>query len=177
VIFATSDAKTLRGSVEDALELIRLYDPHQLVRLKRHVRGVLVFGTHGGEAEWRGEAKLIRLFEDYVARPPLAADLADVLVHEAAHAWLEDRGCEYLEGRRHRIEAICVNAQRRFNARVPGRAAAAEHNLRQIEHVLSRPEDWTDSAFRERTLARLRELGTPRSVIALLDKLTKRRAG
>jgi hypothetical protein len=61
---------------------------------------------------------------------------ASILVHEATHARLEQRGLDYGESNRVRIEALCVREQNRWAARLKDRV------LGERLHQDFDPGDW-----------------------------------
>jgi hypothetical protein len=83
-------------------------------------------------------------------------------VHEATHAWLDHLGFSYTPGRRARIEAICYRAEAAFAREIPECQDVAREYEMCAQLVLEQPdEEWSDAAFRSRTIARLVELGVP----------------
>ena len=134
--------------------------------------------TPGGE--WERNTGFILLPEHRAAVPDVR--LAATLVHEATHAWLEAAGFEYAPARRARIEAICFRAEAAFYRRLPeANDFAREEFVRYAEEraaqVRSQPlSHWTESAFRARTIARMRALGAPHWVVKVAERLAARRA-
>jgi hypothetical protein len=123
VLLPTVSAEELFSKVAAALDLLRDHGPRQLARMRRLVSSVLVFGAGsvGPHGEWHREVRRILLSEPIVAKSDtLPVHVACLLVHEISHAWLEHRGCEYVSGRRRRIEAICYRAAARLARRIPG---------------------------------------------------------
>jgi len=61
---------------------------------------------------------------------------ASLLIHEATHAYLENRGIEYDDSRRSRIEELCVKEQNRWAANLEDR------DLGEKLHQDFDPSDW-----------------------------------
>ena len=161
---ATSEA--MLGKLEAALTLLKRHDPRPVAALQKVTDGIFVFGTAGVCAEWWRDARLVVMQDEYLADSGTStAAVAATLVHEATHAWLEHLGFQYTAERRPRIESICFRRELRFARRLPGATDLAA----MIEQQLTRsPEHLTDEAFRERTLAELRQLGVPDWLVRLL---------
>jgi hypothetical protein len=97
--------------------------------------------------------------------------IAATIVHEATHARLESCGIEYVEGMRHRIEAICLRQEIAFAAKLPNGQELQE----AAEHILTLctgPGFWSKTSMRERDLAgsleALRYLGAPEWLLRVL---------
>ena len=145
------------AKVSEAFELVARYDSRSLSRFRRDVAGVLVVRTSGALAEWESAGRFVRLQLAYVKAPGTSAlEIASSLVHEGAHACLHRLGIEYAEVQR--VEGVCFRSQLAFLREVPG----AEQLIANVERQLMRdPGYWTDTAFKERQVAYLRELGFP----------------
>ena len=133
----------------------------------------------GSRGEWQQDARLIRLLERTVVDPAEeSAHVAGTVVHEATHAWLDDRGIAYRPERRRRIEALCIRSEARFASRIPGGAELANYYDTQARKVLAQSDaEWSDAAFRARSLEKLRELGTPHWFLRLLENRVRGPAG
>lgn len=157
----------------EALELLARFDPRRLERIRRHADGILLFGSVGGLAQWVAPARVIVLRGTYVLAPETsAAELASTLVHEGTHAWLESLGISYEPDRRERIEAICFHSELAFARRIPDGGDLVARAGRQLQRA---PEYWADAAFRARTMADLRTLGTPKWLVWLLEQVFRHR--
>ena len=118
---------------------------------------------------WHRDARLVKLTEKYVgAASTHAAHLAATVVHEAAHARLEESGVRYTADQRRRIEAICVRAEARFARRLPGGEELAAYYRDSAARILDDSDErWSDAAFRGRVLKSLLALGTPHWILRL----------
>lgn len=110
-------------TMREAIRLIQFHDPRRFARLKRHIvwisNGVPV---SGGNAELHASEKWCVV--DYFDPAPdtdcrsWAATWACVLIHEATHGLLEQKGFQYDGERRVRIEQICCSEQNGFAKRL-----------------------------------------------------------
>ncbi len=127
---------------------------------------MLVTRTAGNRAEWVSAARLVRLSDSHVGAPSTSSlEIASMLVHEGAHAWMDRLGIPYTEANRARIEAVCFRSELAFLRRVPG----AEDLMAVAERQMTRdPGYWTDAAFTARRVAYLAGLGFPAWLIGLL---------
>jgi hypothetical protein len=168
---STVSAEELFSKVAAALDLLRDHGPRQLARMRRLVSGVLVFGSVGPDGEWHPEARLILLREPNLAKSDThPAQVACLLVHEISHAWLEHRGCEYVSGRRRRIEAICCRAEARLAHRIPGGNELGGYYEFRAQQILSQSDDdWSDAAFRKRAVGNLHILGAPTWLMRFIE--------
>jgi hypothetical protein len=172
VLLPTVSAEELFSKVAAALDLLRDHGPRQLARMRRLVSGVLVFGSVGPDGEWHREVRLILLSEPNVAKSDThPAHVACLLVHEISHAWLEHRGCEYVSGRRRRIEAICCRAAARLARRIPGGNELGGYYEVRAQQILSQSgDDWSDAAFRKRAVGNLHILGAPTWLMRFMER-------
>jgi hypothetical protein len=163
LLLPAAPRRELIEKVDAALQLLARYAPRSHRWLKRYGR-VLVHGAVGPNGEWHRDAALVLLCEAYVAAPSThASHLAATIVHETAHAWLDHHGIQYAPERRRRIEAICLRAEARFAKRLPGGDELAEYYRNAAARILSQSdEEWSDAAFRARSIERLKLLDTPR---------------
>lgn len=154
---------------EVALALMVEYAPRSVLQLRR-CRGVLVFGSGGPRGRWSRNGRLVKVNEEYAASSKThPAHLAATLVHEAAHAWLEDRGVEYEAANRRRIEGVCIRAEARFASRLPGGDELARYYTEFAREIVEgSDEEWSDAAFRRNDIVRLLDAEVPRWVIRLL---------
>jgi len=167
-----SAEEELFSKVAAALDLLRDHGPRQLARMRRLVSGVLVFGSVGPDGEWHREVRLILLREPNLAKSDThPANVACLLVHEISHAWLEHRGCEYVSGRRRRIEAICCRAEARLARRIPGGNELGGYYEVRAQQILSQSgDDWSDAAFRKRADGNLHILGAPTWLMRFIER-------
>jgi hypothetical protein len=136
--------------VEEALRLIRTYDRPRYDRLRRDLDRVWVRLLTAGVAQFSPALRACLIDERFVlAETTDATVLAAAIVHEATHARLWHCGIGYEEGRRQRVEAICIRRELAFARKLPdGRRVRA-----WAEAALAMsPSQWTDTAFRDREL-------------------------
>jgi hypothetical protein len=156
------------GRVQRALELIARYEPRRLARIQRDVRTIC--GMSGGPNEYHrvGRAMVLSLPTVLASSP---ANLAMVIVHEATHGRIDDRGIMYLAENRARIETACVRQEAVFARCLPGGddlAAASDANL-------ANPW-WSDQALVEAQIQKLRAEDVPPWLARLMEGVLKRRA-
>jgi hypothetical protein len=144
--------------VEQALALIRTFDPLRYHRLLRDLERIWIKPLPGGLAVFDQALWICKLDERFVLDAATSIEqIAAAIVHEATHARLARRGFSYTEPVRHRIEAICVRSELRFAKRLPNSDAISE----QADRLLSLCEDaeyWTDAAFEARHEAEVKEV-------------------
>jgi hypothetical protein len=177
-LFAEHPRSELFSKTRAALALISEFDPRQLHRLQRLVAGIFIFDETGPLGAWMRGPKLIRLNEAYIASLDTTdADVAATIVHETMHAWLEARGFEYRAERRRRMEAICFRAEAAFARRLPDGEALGNYYEERAAEVLAQSDgDWSDVAFLEMHVARLRALNMPEWVVEWFARRGGRRA-
>jgi hypothetical protein len=160
------------GRVEEALRLIKVYDPLRYDRLIRDVDRIWVtLVPGGGLGEFRNALRLCALDERFVlADTTRPEQIASTIVHEAAHARLMRCGIGYEAELRARVEAVCFRRERAFAAKLPDGDqvwAQAERSLTGFP-----PDYWTNEAFRDREdqgiADTLRFLGVPDFFIRVL---------
>jgi hypothetical protein len=115
--------------------------------------------------QWESSCGLVRIDIEFLkAKETVPLQIATVLVHEGAHAWLDRMGVDYEVGQRWRIEAVCLRSELSFLRRVPGADWLIEHTQSQLAHGA---EDYTDAARLNRRVAKLRQVGVPEPLIRL----------
>lgn len=158
--------------MESARALLSEYNLRALETLQKQTDGVFVFGTAGANAEWRRDARLVVIQQEYVADFATSpADVAATLVHEATHVSLERLGFHYTAQRRARIEAVCYRRALRFARRLPGASDLVAKPERQL---MRDPVYLTDEAFRGRIIAELRRLGVPNWLVRVIERSSRR---
>jgi hypothetical protein len=148
----------------EAFDLLARYDARRLKRFQRDVVGVIV-EMSAACGQWESSCGLVRIDIEFVkAKETVALQIATVLVHEGAHAWLDRMGVNYDAGQRWRVEAVCLRSELSFLRRVPSADWLIEHTQHQLAHGA---EDYTDAAFLSRRVAKLRQIGVPEPLIRL----------
>jgi len=154
---------TIEAKISEAFALLRDFGPKYLARVKSLADGILLF--HGTDAlgSWTRDARLIQVSQGFIADPETKpVHIAATIVHEATHAWLDHLGFTYTPARRARIEAICYRTESAFARKLPDSEDVAREYEMCAQLVLEQPdEEWSDAAFRSRTVARLVDLGVP----------------
>jgi hypothetical protein len=140
---------TLRR-VEDALNLIKTYDPERYRRLLLDVERIWVAVTVGGIAHFLPTIWACVLDPRLVlSETKTSEDIASVIVHEATHARLWRRGFRYSEDARSRVEAVCFRRERAFATKLPNGEQIRDGADRSLTAYAGQ-EHWTDEARRQR---------------------------
>jgi hypothetical protein len=152
--------------VAEGLKLIRDLDPIRYRRLLGDVKLIWVTAVLGALAQFRNSTSTCEIDERFVVDEETTPEmLASVIVHEATHARLSRMGIGYEEGRRVRVEQVCLRRELAFAAKLPDKAKAGQ----RAEQSLNALPDLSDEAFAEREYAGARDalvyLGVP-SVVA-----------
>ncbi len=168
--------------LEQALLLIRVYDPRRFAQIQQDVQCILVLGDPPTVACWHQALRMIEVDDRYLcADDTSVAALACTLVHEATHARLCRLGFGYEEPKRLQVERICFKTQRAFARRLP----QGEELVREAEEMMASygAEYFSDAGQHARDLQALRNdlqalrnLGCPAWMVRLLDRLAARRA-
>ena len=159
--FFAGDFSLAFSRVEEALRLIKAYDPLRYGHIVRDVDRVWVSLLPGSFGQFRKDLKLCVLDERFVlADTTRPEQIAAAIVHEATHARLIRCGIGYETELRGRVEAICFRRERAFAAKLPNGELArgdAERRLPGYEASRSRIEQGKADA--------LRYLGVPEFLI------------
>jgi len=156
------------GRVQRALELIALYEPRRLDRIRRDVR--MICGISGGPNHYQHVDRMIMLSLPGVLYGS-PAELAMTIIHEATHGRIIDRGIQYDVENRDRIEAACVRQEAAFARCLPGGEALADAELAKLE----RPW-WSDQSLQEGQLQHARAEELPSWFIRMMERSFARRA-
>lgn len=105
-------------SVEEAVGLIRTYDPRRVRRLALDVSRIVLFQSARSAGEYWAFADAIALDVSHVAKQ-VVASVAMTIVHEATHARIEKAGIRY-RSNVERIERRCVAEEIAFARLLPG---------------------------------------------------------
>jgi hypothetical protein len=157
-VFDSLDSDTVaarREVLERGLGLIREFDPSRFRRVQRDLRRIILWDTNeAAEALYFRALRACVLFDGAKLTPVRVATL---VVHEATHARLFNRGIGYAPDSRVRVEQLCNRSEIAFLKRVPG----AEEALRVAEGRLSKPVWYTDEEARSRAAIFLRQSDLP----------------
>lgn len=145
-----------------AVELIARHDRALLLRIRQHVRAILI-GKMGPGFEQKRRICILR-DADLESLP--VERIALQIAHEAAHARFFDAGCDYGPESRARIERYCVRAELRLAQRIPGGKALLDASARQLEDPW-----WSDQQLYERKEAMWRDAGAPNWLLRLGRRL------
>jgi hypothetical protein len=144
------NAEASLNRVEDALRLIKAYDPRRYRRLLRDLERIWVAVIVGGIAHFDASIWTCVLDPRIVLNDAKTSeDIATAIVHEATHARLWRRGFRYSEEVRSRVEAICFRRERAFAAKLPNGEQIRDSANRCLTAYAGR-EHWTDEAFYRR---------------------------
>lgn len=151
--------------VAAALALIERYDPVVLLRLRGHLRAVVVNDSRTGYLPYQ---KLCVLNSQSLDRQT-PGEIALNLAHEVAHAVFHRAGIPYVEPVRTRIEEACVRAEVRLARKLPG----GEDLATSAAAKLNQPW-WSDADLESEREAQLRAAEVPEWVIRLRRRLRTR---
>ncbi len=179
-IFKDEPSCTVR-LIEEALRLIRTYDPARFARLAKDMPGGLhVSPLAGHYAQFNPTLLSCELNSRCFRTVRDPETLASIIVHEATHVRLSRIGIVYHEPVRLRIEAICLRREIAFSRKLPNGEVCA----RQAQHALDNlhVSDYTNSAFtlraallRRRTRRSLRKKGVPIRMLGLMARAFRKR--
>ena len=177
LVSGREERKTVFTKVEEALLLIKKFDPKRFNQIQRLVRCIFVFGDPTARGKWHQDLQTCEIQEEYVRLPDTAiSEIASTIVHEATHARLMRLGIDYQEPKRLRIERLCFKASQAFARRLP--KPDRDRLLQDMEQMLSLDgEYFSDAGQRATDLGALRSLGCPGWLVRLLDWWTARRGG
>lgn len=162
-VIADDRVSPARTAVEEALGLIKRYDPVRYSRLSHDLQRVWVTVLVGNQGEYSHRLRTCKIDTRFVlaeaSRPEL---IASVIVHEATHARLLRCGIGYEEALRARVERACYRQMDAFAAKLPD----GEPVHTWVAQGMALPHDtWTNESMKahydEAAPEALRYLGTP----------------
>jgi hypothetical protein len=158
-------ARTVLERVEEALRLIKTYDPLRYRRIGSDLERVWVDVLLGSLGNFAPAIKTCKLDTRFILADTSSPEvIASIIVHEATHARLWTCGIAYEERLRARVEAVCLRREIAFSAKLPNGRELRERAERTLQ-LCATDDHWTDSAFSERHLKggmeALRHLGAP----------------
>jgi len=161
--------------VEEALSLIKRYDPLQFARVLHSLDRIWVNILPDAPACFQRSLQACVFDERFVlAATTTPETIAKTIVHEATHARLEHWGIRYDEKDRTRIEAICLRRELAFVANLPASEPLREELDRTLQWCADNPNYFSNLDFYNRDVegrvAALRYLGTPDWLIRLVSK-------
>jgi hypothetical protein len=159
--------------VEQALCLIKRYDPIRYNRIHRYLDAIWVCHLPGLYGQFRKVYKRCDIDMRSVRRST-SERIAAVIIHESTHAHPSMIKIGYAEHLRHRAEALCMRQELAFARKLPnGQELREGVELR----LASEPSTWSNDALRRLRLdgefAMARAAGIPdwvtKSIIAARD--------
>jgi hypothetical protein len=166
---------TCVGKVRSAIDLIAQYDQTSLSQMRSHFSLVLI---------WPGVAPALGLYHSIKRRCELDCGflsksttspehVALILIHELRHARLRALRKQPVMSVAHE-EWLCVGAEISFAQRLPN----AGHLIQEAKtRMTRRPDFYSPQAKDDRTLQQLRNLGTPRLFVRILERMYQRKYG
>jgi hypothetical protein len=145
-IIADKKENYLLDRVEEALKLIKQYDPLRYARILRDNKRIWISIRLSGGGEFNPISRICHLDKRYVAKSSTQA-IASVIVHEATHGYPCLLKMGYTEKLRYRIEQICSRQELIFARRLPD----SESLCKNLERKLKRdPSFWSNKEFANR---------------------------
>jgi hypothetical protein len=161
--FTTGEAEPSLRRVDEALNVIKRYDPLQYMRVIRNLDRVWVTLEPISRACFRRSINACVLDERYVLAATTTPEMfVKTIIHEATHARLDHWGVNYDdETKRVRIEAVCMRRELAFAAKLPLGTPLQE----EVEHTMQRcaanPEYFSNASFiKEITMDELKRCAT-----------------
>ena len=144
------DPDAVLRRVEEALGVIKLYDRLRYNRITRDLERVWVRTLFGNDAQYSHAMRACQLDVRFVvAATSSPAIIAAIIVHEATHARILNRGIRYEEAIRERVEAVCVRRELAFARRLSDGREVRER-AEPMLRLAATTELWTDAKFHER---------------------------
>jgi hypothetical protein len=167
--------------VEDALQLIKQHDPLHYSRIVQHLERIWIRLETTATACYYKPLNACILDKRFVLLEATTLEhIASSIVHEATHARLERWGVRYEEGKRARIEAICLRRELNFVAKLPHSEPLREEIAHTLEWCASDHDYFSDANFGQRELQggvdALRQLGAPEWIITFVLKARSARS-
>lgn len=165
----TTESKPHPGlrRVEDALGLIKRYDPLHYSRVLRNLEQIWVHLLPDARACYDGSTKACVFDERVVLLETTTIEwIASTIVHEATHARLEGWDIRYDdENKRARIEAICLRRELNFIAKLPHSETLREEIERTLVWCVGDHDYFSNASFAQRNyegwIETLRYLNVP----------------
>jgi hypothetical protein len=146
-LFATADS--ILDRVENALTLIRKYDPIRYRRISKDLERIVVAPLRGPIGRFISKNSTCLIDSDYVKRDDVTIEsIASVIVHEASHARLHRRGIGFPEPLRVRIEDFCVRQEWLFSHKLEN---GDEVRAQADRYFDLPPPDLSNAALRKRS--------------------------
>jgi hypothetical protein len=152
--------------VETALALVKQHSPVHYSCIVNNLERIWISVLKHNGAEYNRSLDACMFDERFLADEEASPNrIASAILHEATHARLERHGIIYEEGRRVRIEAICLRRELAVAARLPDSAELQQLISENLHWHQSNPDFFSDTQFRERhsigEIEALRHVGVP----------------
>ncbi len=162
LVIAYSKGSKAADKVAAALQLIQDVDPLRYRRMVLDLKQIWITTIPGAAGQFVRSTLTCELDERFVMREDISvAEVANAIVHEAAHARIDRCGIGYEEELRSRIEEVCMRRELAFAARLPD----GERIHRWVEARRNGSVDYSNTGFNTREMAGIRDalihLGTP----------------
>ena len=160
--------------LDEALSLLKADAPGRFERVRRSLKGFLIFGMDSVNASYNPATGVCQLRERFMLAPDTtAAAVACTVVHEATHGRLFKLGIPYDEPIRYRVELVCIKASLFTAKKLRGAEAQVEECRRQLSID---PGFFSNDSFTERAANDFRALGWPEWLIRTLVWIRRKRA-
>ena len=160
--------------LDEALSLLKGNAPGRYERVRKSLKGFLIFGIDPINASYDPTTAVCRLGEKFMLAPDTtAAAVACTVVHEATHGRLFKLGIPYDEPLRYRVEMICIKAALLTAQKLPGAEAQVERCRRQLTID---PGFFSTDSFTERAANDLRAAGLPEWLVRTVVWIRRKRA-
>lgn len=174
-VLSGAEADPALRRIEEALSLIKRYDPLQYARVIHNLERVWVNLVMSGRACFQRTLWACVLDERYVFAAATTPEMiAKSIIHEATHARIERWGINYDEKERTRIEAVCLRREQAFTAKLPQGEPLQDEVARTMEWCARNPNYFSNVSFHQRDIRgraeALRYLGTPDWLIQAVMK-------
>lgn len=122
-----ADDEPFFAAVQDALTLLEELDPRRLWRVQSQLRFIVnmelrALGQYDSAIQaCQLDFNRLRVFRERLGQQWLVAQVATILVHEATHGYLLQKGFTYGRDYRRRAEQLCVREEERFVSRLDPR--------------------------------------------------------
>ncbi len=168
----THDVEDSFRKVDAALAAIARFDPPRYAHLKRNMPKIWIGPIPNyARGQWIDELRLCMLRDSFVGDEDVSISyVAALLIHEATHARVRRRGITFDEAIRPRVERACIRSQLSFARTHPGGESLIpifEENLRRADSW------WSDGRLRSVQLRALKQLGAPRRLRWLIDRISR----
>jgi len=162
--------------IVQALALVKQYSPVHYSCIINNLERIWINVLKHNGAEYDRSLDACVFDERFLAHEDASTNrIASAILYEATHARLERYGIVYEEGRRVRIEAICLRRELALAARLPDSAQLQQLISDNLNWHLANPDFFSDAQFRERRhngeIEALRHVGVPEWLIRVMPTI------